>query len=196
MDLTSDPISKQKAGLRRKFRDLRGQFDAREKDSAAKALSQHLRRWLKDYTSSETQVAVYSPQADEAHFELGPSTQFFFPRIQGQEIEFFKPKANKDFEANRFGILEPKISGSQPLDLRLPVVVLCPAVAVDASGRRLGQGKGHYDRFFSAVPNATRVGVVYQVQVSIDPLPADSWDQLLDWIVTDKMILRTSRRSS
>lgn len=189
-------MSKQKAGLRRKFRDLRGQFDARERENASASLSQHLQRWLRDYTSPETQVAVYSPQPDEAHFDLGPATRFFFPRICDTEIQFFRPRTDQDFQANRFGILEPRIEASDALDLRLPLVVFCPAVAVDSSGRRLGQGKGHYDRFFSTVPQATRVGVVYQVQVSIDPLPADSWDQLLDWIVTDKMILRTSKRSS
>jgi 5-formyltetrahydrofolate cyclo-ligase len=56
-------------------------------------------------------------------------------------------------------------------------------------------GKSYYDRFFARHARCLRIGVVYHVQVSTDPLPADSWDQPLDWIVTEKMILRTSKRS-
>jgi 5-formyltetrahydrofolate cyclo-ligase len=55
-------------------------------------------------------------------------------------------------------------------------------------------GKGYYDQFFSSYPQAIRVAVVFQIQFSKLPLPVDSWDQPLDWIVTESMILRTSTR--
>jgi 5-formyltetrahydrofolate cyclo-ligase len=68
-------------------------------------------------------------------------------------------------------------------------------VAADQFGTRLGLGKGYYDRFFAQFPQALRVAVIFQIQFSKDPLPVDSWDQPLDWIVTESMILRTSTRS-
>jgi 5-formyltetrahydrofolate cyclo-ligase len=60
---------------------------------------------------------------------------------------------------------------------------------------RLGLGKGYYDRFFAHHPDVLRVGVVFHVQVSSHPLPADSWDQAMDWIVSEKMILRVNARN-
>jgi 5-formyltetrahydrofolate cyclo-ligase len=123
-------------------------------------------------------------------------TLFFYPRIVDSTLKFFRPLANEAFDEHEYGMLEPIPAQSEAWDPRRPSVVFCPAVAVDGSGRRLGLGKGFYDRFFSEHPEATRVGVVYQVQISSDPLPADSWDQTLDWVITDKMILRTAKRSA
>lgn len=195
MELNNALLTKDRAALRRKYRDLRSGCTLAQRNLAAEHLSVHLRRWLKDFTTPQTQIAIYSPMPEEAAFDLGSHTQFFFPRIKGESLEFYRPSGEDAFETHEWGVREPKQDRAQALDLDLPIVVVCPAVTVDTEGRRLGYGKGHYDRFFSAVPQAIRVGVVYQIQVSPDPLPAESWDQGLDWIVTDKMILRTSKRS-
>lgn len=111
-------------------------------------------------------------------------------------MAFLRPKTAAAFTANKYGILEPDVAESQALDLKKPVLVFTPALAADSLGRRIGSGLGFYDQFFQSAPNALRVGVVYHIQVSQSPLPAEGWDQLLDWLVTDKMILRISKRSS
>lgn len=180
-----------KAELRRYYRQVRRDYLS---SAATDLLNQHLTRWLRDF-SPEHQVCMYRPMPEEAQIQINASGGYFFPRVSGKDIAFFKPANAKAFEAGAFGIEEPKIEGSQPLDPQKPTIVFCPAVAVDQQGTRLGMGEGYYDRFFTNHPQAMRVAVVYQVQVSESPLPADSWDQPLDWIVTDKMILRTSKRS-
>lgn len=141
------------------------------------------------------QVCLYQAMPEEPSLALGPATQFFYPRITGDGLEFWRPRHADGFELNSFKIAEPISHSSDRLDPRRPVVVCCPAVAVDWQGNRMGLGKGYYDRFFAGHPKAIRIGVVFQVQISKAPLPADSWDQALDWIVTEKMILRTSNRS-
>ena len=134
---------------------------------------------------------------DEARVDLEPSSAYFFPRLVGDgRMEFWRPRFEDAFELNSFKIPEPIPNSADPIDAKRPLVVCCPAVAVDMNGGRLGMGQGYYDRFFHDHPAAVRVGVVFQIQVSPSPLPAESWDQPLDWIVTDRMILRTSDRSS
>lgn len=181
----------EKAELRRYYQKARREYSS---EPASKALNRHLRRWLRDYAHEDLQICAYRPLKDEAPFDLSPVHRYFYPRLKGTELEFLKPAGEGDFAPGAFGIEEPQ--NGQSLDPGKPMTVFCPAVAVDGRGARLGMGKGYYDRFFNKHPQAVRVGVVYQVQVSEAPLPAEEWDQPLDWIVTDKMILRTSQRSS
>ncbi len=180
-----------KAELRRHFRQARRGYAGSE---IKHALKDHIERWVRDFGQG-AQICSYRPLVDEAEVELDPLTNYFFPRLRGDRLEFLKPRNCGDFAPGSFGILEPKSESGQVLDFSKPVIVLCPAVAVDTQGTRLGMGKGYYDRFFVSHPAAVRVAVAYHVQVSENPLPAESWDQPLDWIVTDKMILRTSKRS-
>jgi 5-formyltetrahydrofolate cyclo-ligase len=181
-----------KPALRRRYRVSRRE---RAGDDGARArLSSHLGRLI-DELGFE-QVALYRPMAEEAGFDLGPVERFFYPRLNGKNLEFFRPETAESFTPGPFGIEEPRPEASVPLDPARPVLVCCPAVAVDWQGTRLGMGGGHYDRFFSDHPDATRAAVVFQVQVSSEPLPAESWDSPLDWIVSEEMILRTSSKRS
>lgn len=191
--MESEVVSAQsgKAELRRYYREARRDY---ANPAATELLNQHLTRWLRDY-SPKHQVCFYCPMPEEAPIIVDQPSRYFFPRVEGQDIEFFQPNETEGFEVGTYGLQEPKLKGSQPLDSQKPMIVFCPAVAVDRNGTRLGMGEGYYDRFFSNHPQALRVAVVYQIQISERPLPADSWDQPLDWIVTDKMILRTSKRS-
>lgn len=189
-------IQPDKPALRRHYRETRLKFMTTSGREAQQSLSAHLQRVVKDLFQVGTQVCLYRALPEEVSADLNPHTSFFYPRMRGENLEFRRPRRDDAFELNSFKIPEPIIDSSDALDPRRPILVFCPAVAVDWQGGRLGMGKGFYDRFFNGHPKALRIGVVFQVQVSKVPLPVDSWDQTLDWIVTDKMILRTSDRSS
>ncbi len=66
-----------------------------------------------------------------------------------------------------------------------PDIILTPLVAFDARLNRLGQGAGHYDRAFTGLPDAWRVGVAWSVQ-RVDTLPADPWDVPLHAVITEQ----------
>lgn len=65
-------------------------------------------------------------------------------------------------------------------------LILVPALGVDGSGHRVGQGGGYYDRFLADVPSAVpRWGVVYRSEVLADGvIPVEPHDQRLDGIFT------------
>ncbi len=175
-----------KRSVRKKFKTLRDELQRRA--VAHVALRVNLVRFLLDY--QDAQICLYRAQPAEVDCALEPIENFFYPRMSEDALEFYRPKTSAAFQAKR-DILEPIPEQSVPWDFSRPSVICCPAVAVDNDGVRLGQGRGFYDRFFAEHPGALRIGVVFHVQVSADPLPAESWDQPLDWIVTEKMILRT-----
>jgi 5-formyltetrahydrofolate cyclo-ligase len=67
-----------------------------------------------------------------------------------------------------------------------PDVVLVPGLAFTASGERLGQGGGWYDRFLEQI-DRTRclvVGVCFAEQV-VESLPTEPHDVTVDHVVTD-----------
>lgn len=197
MSTLANTVPDDKAVLRRKFKDLRRQFKSGEGRTAAGLLSLNLQKFLRDFSTAGVQVGLYRARRDEAPCALAPVSQFFYPVLEGNDIEFRRPNKGASFQTNALNFNEPIVEQSTPLDLTKPIIIFCPSLAIDSHGLRLGQGKGYYDRFLARHPQALRVGVVFHVQISSHPLPADSWDQAMDWIVSEKLILRTtSTRSS
>lgn len=100
--------------------------------------------------------------------------------------EVVNPSNLKQFEPGAYGILEP--STQNPLCPKTEIqVCLVPLLAFDGEGRRLGQGKGYYDRFLQGF-TGLKIGVGFEWQFSPAPLPVDENDQMLDLVVTEHQI--------
>jgi 5-formyltetrahydrofolate cyclo-ligase len=65
-----------------------------------------------------------------------------------------------------------------------------PGVAFDRACRRLGNGKGYYDRAIAALRPACTVGVCYAAQL-VDEVPVGPHDAVLDAVVTESGIFRS-----
>ncbi|MTH57604.1 5-formyltetrahydrofolate cyclo-ligase [Paracoccus litorisediminis] len=73
-----------------------------------------------------------------------------------------------------------------------PQVLIVPLAGFDRAGHRLGYGGGYYDRTLRALRDqgpVTAIGFAYAVQ-EIRAIPAEPTDEPLDFIVTDREILR------
>ncbi len=80
----------------------------------------------------------------------------------------------------------PKIVG-ESLDFSpRPDLIVVPGIAFDASGFRLGFGKGFYDRFLKGFGGPT-IGLAYDFQLR-DELPRDPWDHPLAAVVSESSI--------
>ncbi|MDD5346996.1 MAG: 5-formyltetrahydrofolate cyclo-ligase [Candidatus Omnitrophica bacterium] len=63
-----------------------------------------------------------------------------------------------------YGIREP--AEKKALSVRSLDLIIVPGLAFDAKGRRLGRGKGYYDRFLQKVPpDIVSIGLAYDFQV-------------------------------
>ncbi len=83
----------------------------------------------------------------------------------------------------RFGLSEPAVDLGVDA-IRGVDVVLCPALAVDRDGVRLGRGGGSYDRALARVPVVVAVvAVVYDSEV-VESLPKDAHDQRVSHVLT------------
>jgi 5-formyltetrahydrofolate cyclo-ligase len=86
-----------------------------------------------------------------------------------------------DLKAGHFGIREPcghcsALSGAR-LDL-----ILVPGVAFDLEGRRLGRGKGYYDKLLAEVRGRT-CAVAFDEQV-VKTIPTEPHDVCMDCLLT------------
>lgn len=66
-------------------------------------------------------------------------------------------------------------------------LVLVPGCAFDYSFKRMGYGKGFYDRYFASHEYMVKVGITYKQQV-FDSIPSDIHDIAMDYIITEKEI--------
>ncbi len=81
----------------------------------------------------------------------------------------------------QFGILEPA-PHCPWFPLNQLDLILVPGVAFDLRGRRMGRGRGFYDRLLPHV-RGTKCGVAFDRQVLAE-IPAEPHDVVLNWILT------------
>jgi 5-formyltetrahydrofolate cyclo-ligase len=107
-------------------------------------------------------------------------------------FEFYPVQDLKDLSPGAYGILEPTASrptGWESLDL-----VLVPGLAFDPSGRRLGFGKGYYDRALPLLPSdCLTVGLGYGFQV-VERVPTGPQDIPVKALLTEKGFINCKTR--
>lgn len=122
---------------------------------------------LDDLISSEKKVIV-------------PVTDFEKGELKHSELRSFK-----DLRENKWGVMEPVEIHPQTQQTDL---ILVPLLAADKDFNRLGYGKGFYDRFLKK-ENAVKVGLLFD-DFLLDQIPVENFDEKLDILITEKMILR------
>ena len=89
-----------------------------------------------------------------------------------------------NMELNPFGFLVPREAVSENRTIELSIV---PGLGFTREGLRLGYGKGHYDRFFSARAGGTKVGLAFDCQI-VDQIPSEPFDCPMDYVLTESQM--------
>lgn len=138
-------------------------------------------------------VACYAPYGHEPDTSGVPAAlrsaghRVWLPRVHGSNLVWVEVDDATDLTMSDRGIPEP----GGPADPRPRFdVALVPALAVDRSGIRLGQGGGFYDRFLAAADPRPEVVAVVHDEDLVGRLPAEPHDQPVDAAVTPTRIWR------
>ena len=104
----------------------------------------------------------------------------------GNKIISIQIKPDTVFLQNSWGILEPQSNENESDAFDY---VITPLLYCDASGNRIGYGKGFYDQFFAGINHdAKKIGVNYFSPTdSIDDVSLQ--DVKLDYLVTPTEVL-------
>jgi 5-formyltetrahydrofolate cyclo-ligase len=103
------------------------------------------------------------------------------------QMDFYKWSFSDLLKVNKYGIPEPETKS-----IVYPNILLVPLVAFDKNLNRLGYGGGYYDRLIeklSKEKKIIKIGLALSAQ-KINKVPINTHDQKLDYIVTDKYIIK------
>lgn len=184
-------ISEQKKSIRRDISTLKASLTAEERAMAAQRLADDILR-RSDIDTSRAILAFW-PMGDE--IDIAPlvralsakGKRVYLPVICGDDLEFRLFTSEEELTPDpRLGILQPPAS-APPLPREMAdsgrgVVVVTPGMAFTPDGRRLGRGRGFYDRLFAKMPQARGIGVGFRCQM-VDDLPTDNHDARLDAVI-------------
>ncbi|WP_374577630.1 5-formyltetrahydrofolate cyclo-ligase [Phenylobacterium sp.] len=181
----SDPSDKAnlRAALRKRRRVLAEQAPDAAQAAAAHAPVAELARlgWFSSYHAMGTELDP-TPLAQRL---IAAGGRLAMPVTLGAAwpLAFRQVRAGEAPVPDAFGVPAPPPQAPEVA----PRLVICPLLAFDAAGGRLGQGGGHYDRTLTALRAQGQVfvlGLAYTGQ-EVEALDMEPHDQRLDAILTE-----------
>lgn len=142
---------------------------------------------LDDKFIKSNAIALYFSLPDEVFTHniierwFGMGKRLFLPRVNGDIMDFVEYTPDS-LAQGAFGIIEPTSDLIvSPSEIELMII---PGVAFCSDGRRLGRGRGYYDKYLSQSDFCGyTIGVGYAHQL-VDDIPCEPHDVRLSRVVT------------
>lgn len=195
-----------KTAFRQAARARRGSLSPQERAEAGRLLSEQL--CALDFIRNARVISGYVPFGGEINILtfvqdmlLDPTAlleKVAMPRVEEPDklhLHLCDPSLFCDplggghaFVEGYGGILEPPATWEEVPFEEVDTLIV-PGVAFDRTGRRLGYGKGFYDRLLAhRNPQATVVGVVFD-ELLFDEIPHEEHDMPMDYVVTPHEVI-------
>ncbi|MDR2371213.1 MAG: 5-formyltetrahydrofolate cyclo-ligase [Treponema sp.] len=171
-----------------------GQFGAEGKKAAGLLCASPL--W-KRYSS----ILLFLSLKDE--IDTGPlleaafaeKKRVFVPRVEKNGLAFYEARPSGPRAKGPSGPLPAGETAERPLSPEdFPALIIVPGLAFDLSGRRLGRGKGCYDRFFAELEKNVpaggykAIGLCMEIQIKAG-VPASSSDKKMDGLLSAAQLI-------
>ena len=156
--------------------------------------------WLHILTSAEFTNSTSKKKniASYLSYDVEPSTidlnkqilasgaNLFLPRmLKNHDLEWV-PWLGQENQLKKVGKFFEPIGDA--IDVALDVIIV-PALHIDRSGNRLGQGGGSYDRALART-SAWKIALVHPGEITSETLPTSEFDQKVDAAATPTMLVR------
>ena len=186
-------VTEQKNEMRRQMRARRDALSVEERAVASQKI---VHRVLDVVPHNAQTIALYLANKNEASLDAaiqsfsGDGRIVVAPRA-GVRPRFARLTTTENLRTNARGLRYPD-SDEQFFAWGIDIIIL-PGVAFDASGNRLGQGGGWYDKTLERAraknPKTPLViGVCYECQI-VNQVPQNPYDQRVDIVVTEDRVL-------
>lgn len=190
MPLEPSDIASAKAALRKSLRAARREHVAALELRIKALLFMRPPAALAALVPAGSTIGLYAAIGDEAptaayarHFhEAGHKIAMPWFAARGAPMAFrhwASPHIEELLEPDPYGALQP-LADADPL---VPDVLFVPLIGFTATGMRLGQGGGHYDRWLEQYPDVPAIGMAWDSQLA-ENLPTEAHDRPLAAVVT------------
>ena len=188
------PVPPDKQTLRRQFRARRASLaPKRDRGCDAEAIAAAAAAFLDTLSPTATRAgeqSAYGGQICVAIYRslpTEPPTQALAEMLHARHVLVVVPEMlpdkDLDWHELRADDSEGPRLGTEAINAAQ--VIFTPALAVDHSGTRLGQGGGSYDRALARRhPDAVIVAIVNDAEYAVPPLPRDAHDVRVNAIIT------------
>jgi 5-formyltetrahydrofolate cyclo-ligase len=134
--------------------------------------------------SKAQNILLYIPLGIEVDVKplinkLRKNKNVYVPYMEGDSFKIVKYRL--PLQKKKFGIKEPNNSFCKAPKIDLAIV---PIVGVDAIGKRIGFGKGMYDRFFGRLSYKPTLVFTQLILCKSDKILSESYDIQADYIIT------------
>ena len=182
--------------LRASSRKARRELGSDHRETASRAICRHL--LASNLYHRAGTVAAYLAFGDEVDLAIligaalaeRPGKRLALPRMVPGEVGRLSMHLADltALELHPYGPQQPT-STAPPIRATELDLVLVPGLAFDRSGRRLGYGRGYYDRLLAQVPRSVpRIGVCFDALV-VESVPVADHDARLTHLVTESGLL-------
>ncbi|MFZ9309036.1 MAG: 5-formyltetrahydrofolate cyclo-ligase [Candidatus Nanopelagicales bacterium] len=186
-----DEIQQQKLQLRNRVTEARNTLRSGSSDTRASAFALNAMQFVKSYTKPGDLIALF------VSFGYEPPTDMFIGMLEDLGYGVLLPRVENSAEIgwyrydgtwslDSFGIAAPYQSTEE---LNSAMMLFIPAFAASNDGRRLGRGKGFYDRALKSIPSFANGGpfrvAVTDIAGLLEPgvIPLESHDELVDAVL-------------
>lgn len=184
----------QKSALRKLVREYRSEVPRERWLELSEGIQSSAAAMVSKLNAKKVHVYLASP----GHLEVDTSELYnsllalhittVVPRVLSDsgDMESVVVNYSTRFQQNKWGIREPvdgQVASPESFD-----IVFVPMLAADMEGRRLGFGKGFYDRFL-ANTEAVKVGLCPEDFI-FDRIPFEPHDVSMNFIITEFRIIR------
>lgn len=189
---------KAKSELRKLLKNLLSSMTMEEVIDKSNALSRHLDHLLTMLLviQQKSILGAYAPIQKEPlwylFFEDAYSDYLAFPSFENDEMLYRQAKLQELESREDFGVkIKSPPSWAKPTK---PDVLLVPGLAFSKKGKRLGRGKGFYDKYLEN-HKTIKIGLCFEVQLEENlrrEIPSEVFDIEMDYIVTELGIYKKS----
>ena len=178
------PCVENKESLRAQLRaQLKAISSERRRDARA-ALSEELYSLLEPYAYVLSFASMpHEIDTSLLNAKLALEGRLLLPKVAGEDLLLYQIQdLDQQLSLSSHHILEPVPDLCQSWSLKDVCCVLVPGLGFDAHKRRIGYGKGYYDRLMASASgiNITWIGLGLHEQFCEIELPYESHDQTLD----------------
>jgi len=192
--MDSDTAAHRKRALRAELRERRQNLTTTERQTATAGLTRNLVDLATDLSARSVAAYLSTP--------VEPDTRPFLNWAHTQRLRVLLPISREDGlldwttgdgeteTEGLFGLPEAVGELLGPIAINDVDLILVPAAAVDATGMRMGWGRGYFDKTLGSMEKCPPVYAVLFDGELVDEVPRERHDQPVDGAVTPTRIVQ------